>query len=86
MQKIHISLEGIDPDFDTIRKMTDVLALVENEYTTLVAWNDRERDIHSPRCLKCEFKDAPGWEMYGRNHGGRLRISINNDQFVLIYS
>ncbi|WP_457577586.1 AF1514 family protein [Desulfomarina sp.] len=86
MQKIHITLEGINPDFDTIRKMTDSLALVENEYATLVAWNDRERDIHSPRCLKCEFDDAPGWEIYGRNHGGRLRISVNNDQFVLIYS
>lgn len=86
MQKIQITLRGIDPDFATIRKMTDALALMENEYATLVAWNDRKRNIHSPRCLKCEFEDAPGWEVYGRNHNGRLRISVNNDQFVLIYS
>jgi len=86
MQKIHLTLDGISPDFDTVRKMADILALLENEYATLVAWNDQEKGIHSPRCLKCEFKDAPGWEVYGRNHGGRLRISVHNDRFVLIYS
>ena len=86
MEDVRITLEGIEVDFDTLRGMTEILALKENEFATLVAWNDRERNVHSPQCLKCEIKGDPGWEVYGRNHEGRLRISVNDDQFVFIYS
>lgn len=86
MKDIQIRIEGISPDFEIIRKMTDILAFQDNAFATLVAWNDRDRDVHSPQCLKCEIKGEPGWEVYGRNHEGRLRISVNSDQFVLIYS
>ena len=86
MEHIRITLEGMDLDFAAVRQFTEILALRENEFATLVAWNDRERNTHSPQCLKCEIKGEPGWEVYGRNHEGRLRISINDDQYVLIYS
>jgi len=86
MEDVRITLEGVSIDFDIIRKMTEILAIRENEFATLVSWNDREKNVHSPQCLKCEIKGEPGWEVYGRNHEGRLRISINDDQFVLIYS
>jgi len=86
MKDVRITLEGVSLDFETLRKMTEILAIRENEFATLVSWNDREKNVHSPQCLKCEIKGEPGWEVYGRNHEGRLRISINNDQFVLIYS
>ncbi|MGE4559854.1 MAG: AF1514 family protein [Desulfobulbus sp.] len=32
------------------------------------------------------MKGEPGWEVYGRNHGGRLRIAFNQETIVLIYS
>ena len=86
MEDVRITLEGISVDFDILRKMTEILALRDNEFATLVSWNDRDKNVHSPQCLKCEIKGAPGWEVYGRNHEGRLRISVNDDQFVLIYT
>lgn len=86
MQNVRITVEGISQDFETVRKMADVLAEQGNAFATLVSWNDRDRNIHSPQCLKCEIKGEPGWEVYGRNHEGRLRVSVNDDQFVLIYS
>jgi len=86
MERVQITLEGMEIDFDTVRKMADILASRDNEFATLVSWNDREKNVHSPQCLQCEIKGDPGWEVYGRNHDGRLRISINDDQFVLIYS
>ena len=86
MEKITLNIEGIEVGFDTLKKMTELLALEGNEYSVLVAWNDRQRDIHSPQCLKCEIKGDPGWEVYGRNHEGRLRISVNDDAYVFIYS
>ncbi len=86
MQDVKITVEGVELDFDLIRRMVEPLALAGNEFTTLVSWNDRDRDVHSPQCLKCEIKGEPGWEVYGRNHQGRLRVSVNDDRFVLIYS
>ncbi|BCO09023.1 hypothetical protein GF1_13990 [Desulfolithobacter dissulfuricans] len=86
MERVDITINGYAMDFDTARQIAALLASRDNEYTTLVAWNDRERNIHSPQCLKCEIKGEPGWEVYGRNHDGRLRISFNDDLFVFIYS
>ncbi len=86
MEKIFVTITGCTLDFETVRQMMEPLALRDNEFATLVAWNDRDKGIHSPQCLKCEIKGEPGWEVYGRNHGGRLRISVNDDTWVLIYS
>jgi hypothetical protein len=86
MQAVAINVSGYDIDFDQAREMARVLAERDNEFATLVSWNDRQRDVHSPQCLKCEIKGAPGWEVYGRNHDGRLRISVNDDAYVFIYS
>lgn len=86
MKNIELSIVGMEIDFELVRAVAEILALKGNEYATLVSWNDREKNIHSPQCLKCEIKGDPGWEVYGRNHEGRLRISINDDQYVLIYS
>jgi hypothetical protein len=86
MKSVTIKIVGYAVNFTQARQMAEMLALRDNEFATLVSWNDREKRVHSPQCLKCEIKGDPGWEVYGRNHGGRLRISFNDDSFVFIYS
>jgi len=86
MQRIEITINGYTIDFELAREMARLLAEAENDMATLVAWNDAERNMHSPQCLQCEIKGEPGWEVYGRNHEGRLRISFNKDTFVFIYT
>jgi len=86
MQEIEVTVTGMALDLALVRKMVEPLALAGDEMASLISWNDRDRGIHSPQCLKCEIKGEPGWEVYGRNHGGRVRISVNDDSFVLIYS
>jgi hypothetical protein len=86
MQRVEIQINGYEISFDQAREIARLLAEEDNDMATLVAWNDRERNIHSPQSLHCEIKGDPGWEVYGRNHEGRLRISINNDAFVFIYT
>ena len=86
MQSVFITLSGYTVDFEQAKQIAELLALRDNEFATLVSWNDREKNIHSPQCLHCEIKGVPGWEVYGRNHEGRLRISINDDAFVFMYS
>ena len=86
MQPVTIEISEYDVDYDQAKQVAEILAMRDNEYATLVSWNDREKGVHSPQCLKCEIKGDPGWEVYGRNHEGRLRISINSDDYVFIYS
>ena len=86
MNRVTVQVQGYDLDFDSAQQMARVLAERDNEMTSLVSWNDGQRNIHSPQCLQCEIKGEPGWEVYGRNHEGRLRISFNNDLFVFIFT
>jgi len=83
---VTVTLEGMEQDFDACREFTRLLARRDNPETMLVAWSDRIKNTHSPCCVKCTIGDEPGWEVYGRNHGGRLRFSFNNDTLVFIYT
>ncbi len=84
MERIEISDEALT--FDQAREVAVKIAEKENEFTLLISWCDRDKGKHSPCCLKCEIKGTPAWEVYGENHEGRLRISIDKDRFVFIYS
>ncbi|MEN8188530.1 MAG: AF1514 family protein [Thermodesulfobacteriota bacterium] len=86
MKPISCNFVGYELSFDQAREVGKMMAEEENDYATLVSWCDRDKGVHSPCCLKCELKGEPGWEVYGRNHEGRLRISFDNDRFVFIYS
>ena len=86
MESVIVELSGYEIDFEQARQIAELLALRENEFTSLVSWCDQVKGVHSPQCLKCEIKGEPGWEVYGRNHEGRLRISFNKDAFIFIYS
>ncbi|MBI5556581.1 MAG: AF1514 family protein [Deltaproteobacteria bacterium] len=86
MVDIEVAVQGLALDYEAARKIAQVIAGKDGEEPMLMAWSDRDRGKHSPACVKCELRGTPGWEVYGRNHGGRLRISINNDCYVFIYS
>jgi len=86
MQEITIQVNGIEPDFEQAKNIATAVAEKKEDDVMLISWNDQKRDIHSPSCLKCEIKETPGWEVYGINHGGRLRVSINDDDYVFIFS
>ena len=86
MQRVDCIIQGYELDFDQAKEVGRLIAEKDNDYTTLVSWCDRDKGKHSPCCLKCELKGDPGWEVYGRNHEGRLRVSFDDDRFVFIYS
>jgi hypothetical protein len=86
MERVECTVLGYEVDFDQAREICKIMAEKDNEFTMLISWCDRDKGVHSPCCLKCELKGEPGWEVYGRNHEGRLRISVDSDRFVFIYS
>lgn len=86
MEKIKCDISGYTLSFDQAKEIGQLIAVDGNEYTMLISWCDSEKGVHSPHCLKCEFKGKPGWEVYGETHEGRLRIAFDDDRFVFIYS
>ncbi len=83
MKPIALTLED-DPTWDVAKAVALEFACADDEDPMLMAWFDQVTGKFSPSCCKCDIKDGPAWEIYGKNHGGRLRISINNDRFVFI--
>ncbi len=85
MQKKNLEITGDPLEFDEARRQAEMTAENDLSYPMLISWCDTKRKKHSPACLKCQFEDRNGWEVYGENHGGKLRISINQDEYVFIY-
>ena len=75
-----------DASWDEARDRAYALASTADEDPMLMSWFDQKTGKFSPSCCQCDLTDGAAWEVYGRNHGGRLRISINNDRFVFIYT
>ncbi len=86
MKNITIAVDGAELDWDVARDLAFALANRHNEDPMLMSWFDKTTGRFSPSCCKCEIKDGAAWEIYGKNHGGRYRISVNNDTYVFIYS
>jgi hypothetical protein len=86
MERIECQFNNYVLDFEQAKAVAGILAIPGNEFTSLVSWCDHKKGVHSPQCLQCEIKGEPGWEVYGRNHEGRLRISFDDDRFVFIFS
>ncbi|MEW6593526.1 MAG: AF1514 family protein [Thermodesulfobacteriota bacterium] len=86
MDKVRIAVSGMELDFATARRLAQALAEAGSPEAELIAWADAGQGTHSPSCVKCQIGDKAGWEVYGANHGGRLRIDINDGAYVLIYS
>ncbi|MGV1098476.1 AF1514 family protein [Thiovibrio sp. JS02] len=86
MKDISIAITGESLDFDQARAVAKALAERGNAEASLVAWLDGKAGRHSPCCVRCEIGNRPGWEVYGENHQGRVRIVINDREYVFIYT
>ena len=86
MQAVTITTEGLSLTWDLARDLALAVARQDNDDPMLMSWYDRQRDKFSPSCCQCDIKEGPAWEIYGKNHGGRYRVSINDDDYVFIYS
>jgi len=86
MKDILIAITGVGLDFEMAQSMARIIAQQENGETDCLAWFDARQGRQSPGGVQCEIKGRPGWEVYGESHGGRLRISFNDGEYVLIHS
>jgi hypothetical protein len=86
MKDIQIIIGSGESDFESACKEVRAIAEKNNTEAAILSWHNRDDNTHSPCCLKCDFGGIPAWEIFGKNHGGRLKIVVNDGQYVFITS
>ena len=86
VKNISINISGENLSQKQAQKIGQLLAEKNNPDTVVISRFNRIANACSPCCLKGEIGNRPGWEIYGENHGGRLKISINDGDYVFIFS
>lgn len=86
MKDIQIIIGSGESDFESARKAASAVAEKDNHEAEILSWHNRDANTQSPCCLKCDFGGTPAWEVFGKNHGGRLKIVVNEGQYVFITS
>ncbi len=86
MQTITIEISEYALSQEQAQNIAQIIAAQDNADTTAISRYNRFTNACSPCCLKGPLGDKPGWEVYGENHGGRLKISFNNGDYIFIFS
>lgn len=86
MKEINIRISGCELSQKQARGMALIIAEQGNPEAMAVSRFNRRANACSPCCLKDDLGGKPGWEVYGENHGGRLKITVNDGEFVFVFS
>ena len=86
MQEIQVTISDKTINQKMAQQIGQILAERVNPETIVVARYNRQTNACSPCSLKGDIGSKPGWEVYGENHGGRLKISVNDGEFIFIFS
>ena len=86
MKDISVNISGDIPSQEQAQKIGQLIAERDNPETIVISRFNRLANACSPCCLKGKMGHKSGWEVYGENHGGRLKISINDGDYVFIFS
>ena len=86
MKEIKINISGEPVRQAQAQKIGQVIAESENPDTIVISRYNKITNACSPCSLKGNLGDRPGWEVYGENHGGRLKITINAGEYVFIFT
>ncbi len=86
MREIKINISGRDLGQAEAQKIGQVIAESDNPDTMVISRFNRFTKGCSPCCLKGDLGGKPGWEVYGENHGGRLKITVNDGDYVFVFS
>jgi hypothetical protein len=81
-RRLIVSTGGLD--FSGAKGIADKEALKINPDAMLLAWFDRRTGGFSPKVEWGGLK-KPGWLVYAESRGGRIVITINEEEYVFVY-
>jgi hypothetical protein len=86
MQEISIKISGSKTTQPEAQQIAQIIAQRDNPETICISRFNRPANACSPCCLKQKIGNKPGWEVYGENHGGRLKVTVNEGDYIFIFS
>jgi len=86
MKKISVTISGCTISDQQAQEIGQLLAGGSNPDTYVVSRYNRLTNASSPCCLKGKIGEKPGWEVYGENHGGQIKIDVNDGDYIFIFS
>jgi Domain of unknown function (DUF5619) len=72
-------------DFAQAKRLAQQRAGEISEEPMLLAWFDRARGLFSPNITCCR-EDKPSWLTYAESRGGNIVISINEMDYVFVFT
>ena len=82
---VTVKIDDPTCSFTTARLIADQKAAELAENPMLLAWYDSASKNFSPDVTCCS-EDKPGWLVYAESRGGSISITINEEQFVFVYT
>lgn len=84
LQTINISIYGVETDFNQAKEQANLSAANRLQEPQLIAWYDDINQKAYPEIPECQQKT--GWITYATEHGGKLRVNVNNKTFCFVYA
>ena len=88
MNRIRVTAEGIELDFDRAKGAADALARALLGESVCMSWYDRVLDREAPAHVsEChdDSCDVPGYVDYAQSRGAELMIDVADGTFVFCY-
>ena len=75
-------------DYDIAHDFSKVIAKRFNPESSLLAWHDKRKNACGPGevCKTSSVVDLVELERYGISHGGKLKISVDDGNYMFIYN
>jgi hypothetical protein len=86
MQEISVLIAGLNLRFDTAQRISLSIAQEDNSEPMTLSWYDKKKERFSPNIEECTPEGLPAWEAYAKNRGGRLKINLNQGEYIFIYT
>ena len=86
MKEIKITISGTSISYEEAQRIGRMVAERDNPEAMAIARFNRQTNSCSPCSLMGDLGGRSGWEVYGENHGGRLKIIVNGGDYIFIFT
>ena len=82
---VDLKIDDGQLDFNRAKFFSDGKANELLKSPMLLSWYNRRSGHYSPSVTCCS-EEKPGWLVYAESRGGNLSVTVNDEQYVFIYT
>ena len=84
MREVAIAIDGVVPDVVLANALAEQVAARLCERYLLLAWHDGRCNESCPSGPP--EQQRPGWLVYAEQHGGNIRVRVNEGEFDFVFA